>query len=275
MKGRKDMDNFADERDQKILEKDKFTFIVLKRIINGENELLLTDHERFILCFSGEDNPVWIWLPDDSSEDEKSRAYEIAKENLLVDGKHTFNLKYDLAEYFIKRAEEDGLKLSVITNMLTYDNPDPVELVFPAEGDVYIPSEEDYPVLADILYRFSHEIDLNKKTKEEFEPDARYMIANDNIYFWKDAEGNITGSCRYKPVGEGLCTVNLVFVYPEYRRRHYAENLVYHVTKTAADAGYLPVLYTNADYVASNECYKKIGYRINGRLCTIGYKKED
>lgn len=268
------MDNFADERDQKVLEQDKFTFIVLKRILNGENELLLTDHERFILCWSGSDYPVWIWMPDDSDEEEKSRAYEIAKKHSLVSKDHTFNLKYDLAEYFISRAKEEGLELSVITNLMTYDNPAPILPEVPADGGLYIPGAEDTETLADILFGFSHETGLHEKTKEEFIPDAEYMIANDHIYFWKNADGHITGSCRYAPLDSELSTVNLVFVYPEFRRRHYAENLVYQVTKIASDAGYLPVLYTDADYAASNECYKKIGYRLNGRLCTLGYRKE-
>ena len=46
--------------------------------------------------------------------------------------------------------------------------------------------------------------------------------------------------------------------------------LVYQVTKVAQDAGYTPMLYTNADYVASNACYEKIGYVLRGKLCTIG-----
>ena len=46
------MDFFADERDYKILEKDKYTFLVLGRIMGGECELLLTDHERLIICFT-------------------------------------------------------------------------------------------------------------------------------------------------------------------------------------------------------------------------------
>ncbi len=58
----------------------------------------------------------------------------------------------------------------------------------------------------------------------------------------------------------------------EYRRRHYAENLVYHVTKTVEQKGFLPMLYTDADYAASNACYEKIGYILRGKLCTIGQK---
>ena len=33
--------------------------------------------------------------------------------------------------------------------------------------------------------------------------------------------------------------------------------------------GYTPMLYTNADYTASNACYSKIGYVLRGKLCTI------
>ena len=67
-----------------------------------------------------------------------------------------------------------------------------------------------------------------------------------------------------------MATINLVFTRPEFRRRHYAENLVYQVTKIATDLGYVPMLYTDADYAASNACYEKIGYVLRGKLCTIG-----
>ena len=55
-----------------------------------------------------------------------------------------------------------------------------------------------------------------------------------------------------------------------YRRHHYAEHLVYQVSGIIEENGYLPMLYTDADYVASNACYEKIGYILRGKLCTIG-----
>ena len=54
------MDNFADERDFALLAKDKYTFYVLRRILDGGCELLLTDHKTLILCFSCDPFPVWI-----------------------------------------------------------------------------------------------------------------------------------------------------------------------------------------------------------------------
>ena len=33
----------------------------------------------------------------------------------------------------------------------------------------------------------------------------------------------------------------------------------------ARNAGYMPMLYTDADYAASNVCYAKIGYVLKGK----------
>ncbi|MGN0295128.1 MAG: hypothetical protein ACI4D3_14105 [Lachnospiraceae bacterium] len=46
------MDSFVDERDFKILENDRYTFFMLRHIIGGKSQLLLTDHERLIICFT-------------------------------------------------------------------------------------------------------------------------------------------------------------------------------------------------------------------------------
>ena len=62
------MDAFVDERDYRLLENDKYTFFVLGRIMGGKCDLLLTDHERLIVCFSCNPYPVWIWTPDEAAE---------------------------------------------------------------------------------------------------------------------------------------------------------------------------------------------------------------
>ena len=44
------MDTFADERDFSLLEQDRYTFFVLRRIIGGSCCTLLSDHENLIIC---------------------------------------------------------------------------------------------------------------------------------------------------------------------------------------------------------------------------------
>lgn len=262
-------DTYVDERDYKLLETDKYTFFVLKRIMGGACKLLLSDHERLILCFTGQPFPVWIWTADDASEEEMEQAYRLAKENDLLDGKHHFNIKYSLAEYFIRRAAEDGSELKIITNMFAYDCLDPVRPDTEADGGIYRCEMKDLDELVDFLDSFHKELSIDQKDISGYREDAVEFIQTGNMFLWKDAQGYSVASCKYAPTGD-MASINLVFTRPAYRRKHYAENLVYQVTMKVKEAGYVPMLYTDADYVASNACYEKIGYVLRGKLCTIG-----
>ena len=195
------MDTFINEKDLELLNKDRYTFSVMKRIINDKCVLLLSDHEKLIMCFTGQPYPVWIWTPDGASEDEYERAYRVTRENNVMDGEHRFNIKYELAEYFIKRAKKDGIKTG-------------------------------------------------------------------SVYFWETSDGEFVASCNWHPAND-MGSVGVVYTREEHRRKHYAEHLVYQVTKIVQNAGFMPMLYTDADYVASNACYEKIGYILRGKLCTI------
>lgn len=263
------MDCFVDERDFKKLENDKYTFFVLRRIIGGKCELLMTDHERIIICFTGKPFPVWIWTPDDVSKEEMEKAYQIAAEHSLLNGEHRFNLKYDLAKFFMEKAAEDGKTLSVSTNMFAYDCLNLIEPAKMADGSIYRCSSEDLDEVVDFIDLFHKEIGIDQKDRDGYRMDAEAFIDTGNMFLWKDEQGNNVASCKFAANGD-MASINLVFTRPEFRRKHYAENLVYQVTKLAMDAGYIPMLYTDADYIASNACYEKIGYVLRGKLCTIG-----
>ncbi len=262
------MDSFVDERDRKILKNDKYTFFVLRRIMSGKCELLLTDHERLIICFTGNPFPIWIWTPDDASEAEMERAYQMVSEHFLLNGEYRFKLKYALAKFFIERAAVDGKTLSISLNMFAYDCQNPVKPSTIADGSIHRCSSEDLDELVDFLDLFHKETEIDQKDRDGYRMDAEAYINSGNMYLWKNELGNNVASCKFAPDGN-MASINLVFTRPEFRRRHYAENLVYQVTKLAMSAGYVPMLYTDANYTASNACYEKIGYVLRGELCTI------
>ncbi len=220
------MDRFADERDRQILETDKYTFFVLRRIMGGKCELLLTDHERLIICFTGKPFPIWIWTPDDATEAEMERA--------VLDGK----------------------TLSISLNMLAYDCRNPVKPTAIADGSIYQCNREDVEELVDFLDLFHKETGIDQKERNDYRVDAEAYINSGNMYLWKNKLGKNVASCKFVPDGN-MASINFVLTRPEFRRRHYAENLVYQVTKFAMSEGYVPVLYTDADYIASNACYEK------------------
>ena len=259
------MDHFADERDYKLLEQDKYTFSMLGRIMGGGCGLLLTDHERLIVCFSCDPYPVWIWTPDGAAEEEKERAYELVREHGLLTKGHTFNLKYDLAEHFIRRSAA----LSVKTNMFAYDCPRLIEPHRGADGALHRCAPEDMDELVELMDLFHQETGVDQDSPEAYRRKAEEAIRSGSVFLWRNQEGKGVSVCSMKPTDE-LAHIGLVYTRKGYRRMHYAENLVYQVSKMAKDAGFMPTLYTDADYAASNACYERIGYVLRGKLCTIG-----
>lgn len=263
------MDSFVDERDFSRLENDKYTFYMLRHVIGGKSKLLLTDHERLILCYTDHPFPVWIWTPDDASEAEMGRAYQIASEHSFLNGAYRLNLKHDLAKFFMARAAMDGKRLSICMNLFAYDCRNPVRPDKVADGSICRCSSEDLDELVDFIDLFQKETGIDRNARDGYRRSAEAFIRAGNTFFWKNEQGKHVASCKFVPDGD-MASINLVFTRPEFRRKHYAQNLVYQVTKQAIDAGYVPMLYADADYTASNACYEKIGYVLRGKLCTIG-----
>lgn len=262
------MDNYVDERDYKLLEGEKYTFFVLRRIMDTPCKLLLSDHESLIICYSNAPFPVWIWTADGVSDETMERAYKIVKDNNLLDKEHSFNVKYELADYFIKMALKDGINISVTTNMFAYDCPKPIKPVDGAEGSICKCEMKDKVELTDFIEMFHEETGIDQMDRKDCLDLAEQKINEGKTFFWTDSQGNHVATCNYKIKGD-LASIGLVYTRKEHRRKHYAENLVYLVTKMAEE-GSLPMLYTDADYIASNACYEKIGYVLRGKLCTIG-----
>lgn len=262
------MDNYADERDFRLLEQDRYTFAVLSRILAGPCAITLTDHERLILCHSTAPYPVWIWTADALSEAEIQRAWEIADAACPLAQGHSYNLKYELAEAFIARARAQGLNTHITTNMLAYDCPSLITPIQSACGHLHRCTTDDTEAVAAMIHEFHASVGDTRFDIDTCRSIAAHHIAG-HFYFWKDAHGETVSCCSWQ-ASNGLASVGSVYTIPEHRRKHYAQQLVYEVTRIVADSGLTPMLYTDADYTASNACYEKIGYVRRGRLCTIG-----
>ena len=93
------------------------------------------------------------------------------------------------------------------------------------------------------------------------------LIEDGRLFLWLDGDDKVA-MCSYGISGE-KGSINNVFTRPDMRRKGYAANIVYQVTKIVEAQDKLPVLYTDADYAASNACYEGIGYIKQGSLCTV------
>ena len=96
------------------------------------------------------------------------------------------------------------------------------------------------------------------------------FIQNDKLYVWMD-NNQIVATVGATIDGE-FARIGFVYTLPSRRRKGYAINLVHGFSQLLIDAGFKPILYTNGGYVASNECYKKIGYKQIGKLVDVENK---
>ena len=119
------MDSFVNERDFALLAQDRYTFSVLDRILREPCELIRTNHRDLILCHSEEPYPVWIWTPDGLTEAEKEAAWQLAESCRPMAEGYRYNMKEELAEYFLARAGEAGLQAGYLMRMYAYDCPEP------------------------------------------------------------------------------------------------------------------------------------------------------
>ncbi len=260
-------DTAVNGKDFRLLEGDRYAFAVLSRILKGPCELIRTDHQRIILCQSEPQYPVWLWTPDDITGEEKERAWRLAALRPLSGG-FRYNLKYETAEFFIEKARAEGVRAGITMRLYSYDCPSPIAPGTTADGRLHACGESDTEEAAGLMPLFYMEIGEQPPPRERLLEKARAAIAERAFFFWKNAEGKTVSCCSYKRDGD-LASLSSVFTLPGYRRRHYAQHLVYQVTRSVREAGFIPMLYTDADYAASNACYEKIGYRLRRRLCTV------
>ena len=262
------MDTFADSRDLELIKQDKYTFAVLERILSSRYELLLTDHKSYIICHSEDPYPVWIWTADGLSDEIKETVWDLVMEHRPFSEGYKFNLKYELADYFIARSHGTDQDIHITTQMFAYDCPSPIAPEKAADGFLHCCSSDDIDEAAILHQRFFTEIGDSHTTLDQSRERVSSHIEDKEFFFWLDKNENTVACCDYQ-CSEGLAYVGCVYTIPEYRRRHYAENLVYQVTKLLSDMGLMPMLYTDAEYPASNACYRKIGYVLQGKLCTV------
>ncbi len=262
------MDPFVNEKDFELIAQDRYTFAVLCRILQGSCEWIRSDHGSLILCHSEMPYPVWAWTPDGCGEDTMETAWNLAhKERPLQEGYH-YNMKYDLAEYFIRRGRDSGLNIRIYQQLFAYDCPSPAAPDQPTDGNLYCCTEKDLEEAVEILSDFYRESGLTAPPRSKCIEKAKQTISEQALHFWKTGDGR-TASCCYYQCTQELASINSVYTKPEYRRRHYAQHMVFLVTKKVKESGYTPMLYTDANYPASNACYEKIGYILRGKLCTI------
>ena len=125
----------------------------------------------------------------------------------------------------------------------------------------------DLDALAQLSKTAVYEMEHVERPLDVLRAELEGKIAAGQQFMWRDGDGKLAAITAYRVEGR-FGSVTGVYTLPTHRRHGYAMNLVHGVTARVLERGLTPILYTDADYAASNTCYQKIGYRQVGSLCT-------
>ena len=250
-----------------LLGEDVCTFAMLSRIVRGKCVKTVTDHQRVIMCLSVAPYPVWVWTAPDASKEELEGVWQTLKTEFPPE-EYAYNVSLPLARVMM----ESDPTLCVTVGLMAYHCK---KVIVPrkAPGGSVSLAKADEADLAIEWYRAMHkecalneDIPLGSARKAVMD-----YIYRDALYFWRDEAGKPKAMCGVDE-DEAAAYISHVYTPPRERRKGYAANLVHAVSSSQLEQGRTPMLYTDANYAASNACYTQIGFELQGELRTVRRK---
>ena len=248
-----------------LLGEDVCTFSMLARIIRGKCTKVVTDHRRVIMCLSVRPFPVWVWVAQDASKEELERVRDVLHAEFPAQ-EHSYNVGLPLSRVLL----EGDPSLRVTVGLMAYHCHQAIPPRKSPGGALSLVREDEIDLAARWYSAMHKECALNEDVPHEAaRGEVSDYVRREAMFFWRDEAGVPQAMCGVN-VDENNAYVTHVYTPPVARRKGYAGNLVYAVSKAQLEAGRVPMLYTDANYAASNACYTQIGYRLQGELRTVG-----
>lgn len=261
-------------KDNKVLkseeyQKDKYMFSIIEENLNLETMFLISDEENYVAGRSEEKRPVWIWTKNDITSEKMDEIKEIIKYFISV-GNKKFTVKKNVYDYF----KSTGFDLINYDDYFEMGALECHELKKAKKCDGYLdkPREDEIDILAKYWHDDCREmVKADEVTMEEAYVHMKELIGTDTFLVWRNDDGKIVSMVKYK-ISNGLAKLNHVYTPDEERRKGYAANLIYEVTKLVVEKGAMPLLYTDYNYLPSNKSYMNVGYVHTGILINFSCK---
>ena len=249
---------------------DTITYSVLCQILAYQCTDIFTNGKSIVICYSNTPYPVWVWCKTPFDKQDIATIAHTLKTHYLEKGPCKFIISEDL---LIELAKVDDAFGGLITRMqlLSHELTEINSIKRKCDGQMQKATLEQVDKLALLYKDASYEMEGHDFSIEHCKNVVVNFVQNDNLYVWMD-HGNQIVATVGTTVSDKVARIGFVYTLPNERRKGYALNLVHGFSQLLMDNGFKPILYTNGDYVASNECYKKIGYKQIGKLVEVEHE---
>lgn len=251
--------------------KEKTTFSIISLILTSDTLEYYTDGEKYLICRSNPNTPIWIWNKDDISEEivneillkldnmlDNEKVIQITSKEVIFERLIEKYKDIVVDNYFIQKGNYLQMKAYQCSNLIR-----PKNIV----GHKERPTYNDIELLAyfqkcDIEDTIREEY-VKQVTEEQLFESAKKHIEDPNFYVWKVDE-KIVATAGYIDN-----RISRVFTNRDDRGNGYAGMLCYELCEELIKQGKTPMLYADADYISSNRAYQKIGFEGVGNLYNV------
>ncbi len=243
------------------------TYSVLYTILHRNCEHIFTNNSSVIICHSNPPYPVWVWCKDAENQEDiisisniLSKYFPLSKGYNVIISDNILNA--------LSKVNSEFADYTVKMELFSYRLDDIKDIKYDYKGSICLAKLEEVDELSLIWHDACLEMESVDFDIEFCKKEVTEKIKNNSLFLLKLENGEVASLTGKDKTGE-YSKISTVYTLPHLRRNGYAINLVHHVTKTILEDNLIPILYTNGNYNASNECYKKIGYYQVGRLFNI------
>ena len=259
--------NQSGSADLVLLQEDAITYSVLISILQNPCTDIYSNHKSAILCYSYPPFPVWVWCKDPACGEDVAAIADCLKTAFPLDKGHSYMLSYALLDRlretdpYYQQAQH---KMGLLSHRLDRLNP----LQKPCGGFMAPADEKDFDYLVSLWHDMAWEMEGHDLDNAQCANRITEHLAHGTLFTWRNEAGELTALTARDDM-DGYSKISAVYTLPAYRRNGYAINLVHRVVQGILADKLTPILYTNADYAASNACYQKIGFHEIGSLCHV------
>ena len=252
---------------------DRNRFHIISMNLASKDLLLYSDEHSYVICRGAIGKPTWIWTIDGICSSKMEEAARLIAGFFLTDNPKDRCICKKEFYTFLKETAYPYLNTEDYFEMGTLECH---ELKTPKDCDGYMDKAkmEDLNVLAQ--YWFADRQEMNpcaSFTVQQAYEDIKAMITKDTLFIWRNNDGKIVCMVNHQITGDQV-KLDHVYTPIEERGKGYASNLIHDITKILLEMHLEPLLYTDYNYIPSNQAYKNAGYKSTGALINFSCSKE-
>ncbi len=254
-------------------QKDKYKFNLILRNLPSPELELYSDDDNYIICRGSKKWPTWIWTKDNFNHTKVNEIEELIKLYLTDNKKDKFTCKKELYDLLVERKfpnlnKDDYFEMGFL---ICHKAIKPKE----CDGVLSRPNKEDRKTLEQYWYQDNIEMNgIEPITKEQAKKDVDGFLVDDKFYILRNPQGKIVSMVNYSII-DNQAKLSHVYTPIEERKKGYATNLIYLITKKLLNEGFVTLLYTDYNYIPSNKAYINAGYTDCGILINFTCSKID